>query len=351
MAHAPLGIAVLGYAHGHVTAYTHQIKGFDDAAVVACWDHDEGRGRSSAESFGIDYSPHIEDVVGRDDVQAAIIGVETNRHADAVEAAAEAGLDIVLQKPMALSLADCDRIIAAVEKAGVRFTLAYQMRLDPMNIKIHELVTGGEIGQVAWIRRRHCLNLLFNEAFVTGPSRWHIDPVANMGMFMDDASHATDFVLWVMGMPCSVMAEIGNVLNDYAPDNTGIATYRWADGAFGSVIHSSVIWAAENTTEVYGSEGVIIQNCDDGPSTNNKPPGAVGMKIWRKSTGQWEILDFELPDNHGQRINNVARVAVDFLLGKRGPICTLEEGRQGTQMVLGAYQSSATGRRVALPMG
>ncbi|NUQ02038.1 MAG: Gfo/Idh/MocA family oxidoreductase, partial [Armatimonadetes bacterium] len=228
--------------------------------------------------------------------------------------------------------------------------LAFQMRLDPMNIKLRELVKAGAIGQVGYIRRRHCLSVLFSEGFINGGTRWHIDPVANMGMFMDDASHAADFVLWVMGMPVSVSAEIGNTLNEVAADNTGVATYRWADGAFGTVMHSSVVWAAENTCEVYGDQGVIIQNHDDGPSTAFKPPHPVGLKLWTKETGGWEIFDFELPPQHGARISNVARHAVDFLKGEREPICTFAEGEQSSQMILGAYRSSQEGCRVTLPM-
>lgn len=347
---AKLGLAVLGFAHGHVGSYCQQIKGFDDAQVVAGWDHDAERLQSKVDAFGIETSQDLAKIVGRDDVQAVIIGVETNQHADVAVAAAEAGKDIVLQKPMELTLAQCDRIIAAVEKAGVRFTIAYQMRLDPMNVKIKELVDAGAVGRIGYLRRRHCLSLLFNEAFVTGPSKWHVDPVANIGMFNDDAAHAADFVLWIMGMPVSVSAEIGNTLNEVAPDNTGVATYRWADGAFGTVMHSSVIWAAENTCEIYGDRGVIIQNHDDGPSTQHKGPNPVPLKLWTTATQQWEPFDFDLPESHGQRINNVARAAVDFLLDQRPAICTLEEGRQGTEMIVGAYRSAEKGMRVTFPM-
>ncbi len=348
---APLGLAVLGYAHGHVTAYSHQIKTFDDARLVACWDHDEQRGRQSAEGFGIDFSPHLEDIVGRGDVQAVIIGAETNRHADCCVAAAEAGLDIILQKPMALSLEDCDRIIAAVERAGVRFTMAYQMRLDPMNQKIRELVHGGAVGRVGFVRRRHCIPVLFNEGFINGPSRWHIDPLANMGMFMDDASHAIDFLIWIWGQPISAMAEIDNVLTDAAPDDTGAAIFRWPSGMMGSLLNASVTWAGENTCEVYGDEGVIIQNHDDSPSTECKPPHPVGLKLWTKATRQWELFDFELPAGHGARISNVARACVDWLKAGGEPLCTMHEGRQCIEVILACYQSSATGRRVTLPLG
>jgi predicted dehydrogenase len=134
-----------------------------------------------------------------------------------VLAAAAAGKDILCQKPMALTLADCDRMIEAVEKAGVRFTMAFQMRHDPANVKMKELIDSGILGKIGVLRRRHCINVLFNENFVKGPTRWHIDPEKNMGMFMDDASHATDFIHWMLGYPASVIAEIDNVLTQAAP--------------------------------------------------------------------------------------------------------------------------------------
>src|SRR5438094_613951 len=82
----------------------------------------------------------------------------------------------------------------------------------------------------------------------------------NVGMFFDDAVHAADFLYWLLGAPVSVMAEIDNVLTDVAPDDTGMAIYRYADGAFGLIYNSSVTLAGENTTEVYGDQGVLIQN-------------------------------------------------------------------------------------------
>ena len=77
--------------------------------------------------------------------------------------------------------------------------MAYQMRRDPSNLKIKQLIDEGVLGRIGLLRRRHCIPLLFDERFVTGPTRWHLDPVANLGMFMDDASHATDFIHWIMG--------------------------------------------------------------------------------------------------------------------------------------------------------
>ena len=102
-----------------------------------------------------------------------------------------------------------------------------------------------------------------------------------MGMFMDDASHATDFIHWILGRPISVMAEIDNVLTDVAPDDSGIAIYRFEEGTMSVLINTSVTLAGENTTEIYGDQGVVIQNYGDGPSTSLPRPGnAIAVRIW-----------------------------------------------------------------------
>ena len=65
-----------------------------------------------------------------------------------VIAAAEAGKNILCQKPMALTLIDCDRMIEAVEKAGVKFMMAHQMRHDPANLKMKEIIQSGRLGKL-----------------------------------------------------------------------------------------------------------------------------------------------------------------------------------------------------------
>src|SRR5438874_3067092 len=116
---APIAIGILSFAHGHVNAYCDPLVRFDAARLVAAWDDNPERGARQAEKFGMAFTPHLEELLGRADVQAVIVASETNRHADLCLPAAEARKAILLQKPMATTLADCDRIIAAVERAGV----------------------------------------------------------------------------------------------------------------------------------------------------------------------------------------------------------------------------------------
>lgn len=349
---APVGIGVLGFAHGHAGIYCQQIQGYDDARLVACWDDDEARGKAAAERFGMRYSPHLEDVLGDPNIQAVIVTMETARHADFCQAAAAAKKEILLQKPMALTLADCDRIIEAVERHGVRLMMAFQMRRDPVNRQMRRWIEEGAVGRVGILRRRHCLGVLFDPNFVHGPTRWHIDPEKNMGMFMDDAVHAADFLYWFLGRPVSVTAEIDNILTHVAPDDTGVALYRFAGGELGILFNSSVVLAGENTTEVYGDGGVIVQNWGDGPSTPLAPPGARPLKLYRRgvSPPRWEEPEFTVPRSHGERIAAVARPFIQMLLSDTDPDVSARDGRVSVEMILGAYQSAKDGRRVTFPL-
>ncbi|MGV3724869.1 MAG: Gfo/Idh/MocA family protein [Actinomycetota bacterium] len=344
-----INVGVVSFAHGHVNAYCNQMKDWDDVRLVAAWDDNEERGRAQSDKFDMAYSPHLEDVLDRHDIDAVIITSETNRHAEHVIAAAERGKHLLLQKPMALTLEDCDRIIAAVERAGVTLRMAFQMRCDPVNQRMKQLIDDGALGKVGTLRRRHCLSLLFKPEFFQGLTRWHVDPVANKGMFMDDAVHAADFLYWFLGKPISVMAEIDNVLTDVAPDDTGMAIYRFADGAFGLLYNASVTLGAEITTEIYSDRGALQHYYADGVSTPFAPADGVPLKLFRRDQPPaWEEIRMPIPKTHSERIAAVPRPWIDQLKAEAAPDCDARGGKVSTAMCLAAYESSATGRRIPL---
>ena len=233
-----VGIGILSFAHGHSGLYCSVMKDFPDVRLVAAWDANPERGQTNANNYGLEYRTRVEDVIHDPAIDAVIITSETNNHADLVVQAAAAGKHILLQKPMATTLADCDRIIAAVNKAGVKFSMGFQMRQDPVNQKIKELLDAKAVGKIAIVRRRHAIGLLLDPNFVNGASKWHMDPVANVGMFFDDAAHATDWFYWMLGQPRSVMAEIDNVVTTVAPDDNGEAIFRFQHGEIGVLTNS-----------------------------------------------------------------------------------------------------------------
>lgn len=343
MGHLKLGI--ISFAHGHVRVYADVMREFDDAQIIAAWDDDLARGAQYCEQYSLEFVPRLDDLLARPELDAVFVASPTNRHTTHCVAAARAGKHVLLQKPMALSLEDCDAIAAAVDDAGVKFSLCYQMRADPVNQRMKALLDEGAIGKVFMLRRRHAIPMLLNPDFAR-PGNWHIDPVQNMGMFMDDASHAADFLYWLLGRPVSVMAEIDNIVTDVAPDDNGVALYRFAGGEIGVLLNSSTTLAAENSTEILGDAGSIIQNHGDVPSANVPLlPGAAALKLYRQAAGAWEVFDFPLRP-HGARIRDVPRPLIDYLQGKRGPLACAADGRVCIEMILGAYESARSGRRV-----
>jgi len=227
------------------------------------------------------------------------------------------------------------------------------MRHDPVNRKIRDLLSEGAVGKVAVIRRRHCINVLLNSSFVTGPSRWHMDPEANIGMFFDDATHAADWFFWLFGPPESVTAEIDQVVTDVSPDDNGVALYRFREGEIGILLNSSTTVAGVNTTEIYGTEGTIIQDYGDGPSTSApRQADAVPLRLIRPGEKEWTEFPFPIPQAQSERIAAVPRPFIDYVKDvhhEHGHV-PVEDGRASVEMILGAYRSALEGRRVTFPI-
>lgn len=346
-----IGIGILSFAHGHANLYAEVLQADEDVRLVSGWDDDPERGRECCASFDIPYAPHLEDVLDNANVHAVIVTCETSRHAELAVAAAKAGKHILCQKPMALTLDDCDRMSEAADKAGVMLSMAFQMRHDPVNQRIRDLVRSGTVGRVAVARRRHCIGVLLVDDFVNGRTRWHLEAEKNMGMFMDDAVHAADWFHWIFGPPVSVIAEIDNLVTEVAPDDNGVAVYRFRNGEMGILFNSSTVLAGENTTEIYGDRGVLVQNYGDGPSCAvPRCPDGPPLKSFTYGEDDWQTYEFPIPESQADRIRAVPRPFVEALLKETDPPASARDGRIATEMMLGAYRSAQEGKRIRFPL-
>jgi predicted dehydrogenase len=343
-----LKTAVLGLAHGHVGMYCDIWRDRPELGIEvgSAWDHDSARlaeavGKRNLRGFG-----NVAELLAQPGLDAVVIGAETSRHAELVVAAARAGKRIVLQKPLALTLAQADTIMEVVAETGVPFTLAWQMRVDPQNLRMKQLVTDGVLGRILMVRRRHGLNTHMWAGF---ENSWHVKPDLNRGMWTDDAAHAVDFLFWLLGRPRSVFAEVDTLVNPKVPDDHGIAVFRYANGTFAEVVSSFTCVAGENTTEIVGENGSAIQNYGDGPSCNQpRPAGAVGLKWILRDGKEWIDSGIPSPASHGERIMALAAPLAEFLHGRRPALATAAEGREVLELTLACHESSATGRRITL---
>jgi predicted dehydrogenase len=340
-------VGILGFAHGHVAMYCTRWRKEPELGVrlVAGWDRDPSLGAKQCQQFQVEHAGSVEELLARHDVEAVVIGAETSLHAELVERAAATGKAIALQKPMALTMDEADRIVNAVARYGVPFTMAWQMRVDPPNLKMRELLASGQFGKIFMVRRRHGLPMI-----LTSPAfrdTWHLKPEYNRDIWADDAAHPIDFMYWLFGMPRSVTAELGTLYDPIQPNDNGIAIFRYADGMIAEVVCSFTCLAGENTTEIVAEKGVIIQNYGDLPSSSvPRPAGGIALKWYLRAKGDWTVDDSAAPANQGGRIANLAGPLAEFLRGKRPAIATEQEGRDVLRMVLACYDSATQGRRV-----
>src|SRR5579864_9808476 len=119
-----------------------------EARLVAVADASADRARQVAEELEIStFFPSIEALVECKEVDAVVIAVPDKFHAKAIETAAAAGKDILCEKPVAVSLADAHRALAAVTKAGVRLQIGFMRRYDPAYVAAKKRIEAGEIGE------------------------------------------------------------------------------------------------------------------------------------------------------------------------------------------------------------
>lgn len=341
-------VGILGLAHGHVMAYGGAWVNNPDMGVkiVAGWDHDAARLETCAAQLGgFTKAATVKELLAMD-IDAVVVSSETSYHAELIEAAAAAGKAIICYKPMALTLAQADRIVAAVEKYKVPFTMGFQMRVDPQNIKIKELIESKEIGDTFMYRRRHGLSTHLWGGF---KDVWHNNPVYNRDIFADDSSHPIDMLNWIFGVPETVSAELSTMNSTDVPNDNGVAIFKYSNGMIAEISCPFSCSASEITTEVYGRKGSVQQYYGDGPSTRlPRAQGQVGLKWFVEGNSDWTNSDIPSPAGHGERLGAQAQPFADFLFGRRGPICSVYEGRESLRMVLACYLSDREGTRVRI---
>jgi predicted dehydrogenase len=220
------------------------------------------------------------------------------------------------------------------------------MRADAEIVEIKELLATGKLGTVFMVRRRHGLGTHLWPDFT---QLWHTKPELNRDIWADDAAHAIDFILWLLGAPETVTAEIMSLHDPRVPMDNGVALFRYPGGPLAEVSCSFVCPAMENTVEVVTEKGCIVQNYGDAPSCGvPRPPDACGLKWYTVDEKKWTCGAAPTPASHGDRIAGLAGPLAEFLGGKRAPLATAEEGRTALRMTLACYVSVREGRRVSL---
>jgi predicted dehydrogenase len=333
-------IGILSFAHYHANFWAEVFRDSDDALLVGIWDDDSVRGQAAAQQYGTAYETDIDTLLGACD--AVAVCSPTAHHADLIERAAAAGRHILCEKPLATTLADCDRIEAAVRKAGVTFMQSFPKRFDPVNHELRRLVQGGELGQIMLMRVRH------GHLYGLGPGHgmaWAEDlQLSGGGALLDEGVHGADFIRWMFGDPESVTAMVSHVALGRPLENLGLAVFRYPDGLLCERAASTTFAAGDNSIELFGTKGTAVLSGVDLASRDLTE--SAFLKVCRLDGGErrWQVSPivprFKTGGFHQQ---NALQFLETLRTGGPPPI-SLEDGRGALAMILAAYRSARSGQ-------
>jgi predicted dehydrogenase len=226
-----------------------------EGEVVAVANHREETAAVFAEKHGIPRVTTDWMMLAADPgVDVGIVATPNALHAPQAIALLEAGKHVLVEKPMAMSVAECDAMIDAARRSGSWLMVAHCWRFRDEVMALRDRVSAGELGEVVKTRG-------YGVHENDGPGGWFVDPaLAGGGALPDMGVHAIDAARFLLGDPdpVRVCATVGTRYGSYAVDDDAILLITWANGT-NSVVESG--WwhrhaeGLEADTEVYGTEG------------------------------------------------------------------------------------------------
>ena len=274
-------LAIAGTAHIHTPNFLKILGKRTDCRVLKVWDHIPDRAAQNAAILKASVCAFPQEIWQDAGIDAVIICSETNRHRELVLPAAEAGKHLFVEKPLGFSAADAKLMAETICKAGVLFQTGYFMRGNPVYQFLKEQIQKGTFGKITRVRHSNCHSGSLGGWF-DHDWRWMADPkIAGCGAFGDLGTHSLDLLLWMLGTPTQVTAQIRIVTGRYPEcDETGEAMMCYADGCLASLAAGWVDVANPIQMEISGTEGhAFVMNSELYLKTN-KLPGADGQHPW-----------------------------------------------------------------------
>ena len=233
------------------------LRDLDNCELVAVSRADAARAESFAAEFGAkrwhaDWRGLVEDP----EVEAVYVATPVHLHAEQAVAAAEAGKHVLCEKPMALTVAECERMNAAAEANGVLLGVAYYRRFYPVVERLKEILKSGEIG-VPVVAQVNAFER-FDPA-PDNPRRWLLDRRrAGGGPMFDFGCHRVEVLLNLFGEVEAARGLSSNVLYEGREvEDTACALLRFGRGTQGVITVTHAAGEPQDTLEIFGSEGSV----------------------------------------------------------------------------------------------
>ena len=356
--------AVIGI-NGQGRAHLRALKETPEAELVAVCDVNEAAARARSEEYGVSYYTSYEDLLERDDVEAVTLPLPHYLHSIVAIAALQAGKHVVSEKPMAISVGECDRMIAAARRAGRQLTVSHQGRVAPQFPYLKNLLASEDFGRlirVVWLSGGTRTQYYFDTEAWRGT--WAEE---GGGTLINQQVHGLDRLAYLVGQPAEVAAFTSNLFHRVDPlvDTLASASLFWENGAVGVFQASISDGGAESSRQEYHGDRACVVN--DGRSwrigqfslpasefiargvgggPQHKPPPDDPRTQLRVETS-WEDLTFPPgPSGYPAVFASLVRAARG-----EGPVAvTPEEARNAVELVNAITLSSLRRTAIRLPL-
>jgi UDP-N-acetyl-2-amino-2-deoxyglucuronate dehydrogenase len=315
------------------------VSDYIDAELVAVADKIEERARSKSEKYGVPYYLDYHSMMARHpEIDVIDILTPTGYHAEHVIDLAQYGRHIIVEKPMALKVEDCDAMIAACQKQGCRLFVVKQNRFNRAVIAARSALESGRFGKlvlgtvrVRWMRYQR----YYEQDAWRGT--WALDG----GVMAQQASHHLDLLQWFMGPIESMQCHIATRLMNIEVEDTAVAIFRFTSGSLGA-FEATVATRPEDleaSMSILGGNGSVVI---EGNAVNK-------IKYWRFEKELPDDADIhqsfseDIPDIYGHGHGPYLAHVVEAIVEGKPALLEADEGKKNVQILTALYESAALG--------
>lgn len=286
----------------------------------------------------------LKEMLANSDADVFILTTPSGLHPDQAIEIAQAGRNVITEKPMATRLADGKRMVKACDEAGVRLFVVKQNRRNATLQLLKKAIEQKRFGKIYMVN----LNVFWTRPqsyYDQGAWRgkWEYDG----GAFMNQASHYVDLIEWLIGPLESLQAYTATLERDIEAEDTGVISLRWRNGALGSMNVTMLTYPKnlEGSITILGEKGTVRIG---------------GMAV--NEVQHWEFADADPDDEkvkaasyettsvygfgHPLYYDNVIKV----MRGEAEPETDGREGLKSLEVIIATYLSARDGKRVGLPL-
>lgn len=286
------------------------------------------------------------------EVDAVLIATPHYSHTTIGIDALKQGLHVLVEKPLSVHKADCQRLLAAHQSEKQVFAAMFNQRTDPYYQKVRELVRGGELGK---IRR---INWIITDWFRTecyyASGGWRATWAGEGGgVLLNQCPHNLDLYQWIFGLPSKVrgFCQLGRYHRIEVEDDV-TAYFEYPDGTTGVFITSTGETPGTNRLEITGEQGKLVLEHNQLTYTRNEIQTSTFSRTTDQSFGRPDVwnISIPLPNHRGEQHVGIMKNFVNCILDGETLIAPAAEGIHSVELGNAILYSSITGKTVELPL-